>query len=226
MLSQLVEPDARVFVLSGHTVMGFLGTSAGALTSGLLITGLTRRNWTDLEAYRAVFLLYSVAAVIKVAISVLLSSGTELKAVTAKRPAADERRPLLDEERRSDVTQDARRPSIVEAILTPPGDLPLPRLPIGRLIALCLIFSLDSFASSIMPNSYISYYFKVAFNAPLSVIAITFSVGSVLGGLSQVSATLWFAWTRQKPYTHAFHLVLVSSFSPESSPASLASFVS
>lgn len=185
MLSQLVNPDARVFVLMWYQVAGFVGTSLGAISSGWLVTMLLKSGWQTIVAYRAVFLAYTVASGVKIVLSLSLTPQTEL--ATSKNAAVpqaqavdnvDERQPLLQEPRESTVN----------AAILPPDEPVLPRLPLGRLVALCFIFSLDSFASSVLPNSYISYYFRIAFGAPLSIIASTFAAGSILGGVSQLAA--------------------------------------
>lgn len=187
MLSQLVEPDARVYVLMWYQVLGFVGTSVGALASGLIITQLERTGWKQVQAYRVVFMVYAVAAAIKMVLSLAMTSFAELNrppksAPQTQQPATseNERQPLLS----------GQQPSVTESILSPPEEpaTPLARLPLGKLVALCLIFSLDSFASSLIPNSFIAYYFRLSFNAPLSAITRTFSAGSLIAGFSQLAA--------------------------------------
>lgn len=171
-------------------VLGFVGTSIGALTSGVIVSQLEKAGWHVVAAYRVVFLLYSFAAGIKIIASLVMSTHAELDAPvkpattpTVQSTSTDnERQPLLS-------NQGQQAPSVADAILSPSEEpAPLPRLPLGKLIALCFIFSLDAFASSLIPNSFIAYYFRLSFNAPLSAITRTFSAGSLIAGFSQLAA--------------------------------------
>lgn len=113
-----------------------------------------------------------------------VNAPTKPVSTSTVRPTStdDERQPLL-------VNQNQQPPSVADAILSPPEEpAPLPHLPLGKLIALCFIFSLDAFASSLIPNSFIAYYFRLSFNAPLSAITRAFSAGSLIAGFSQLAA--------------------------------------
>ncbi|KDE05323.1 hypothetical protein MVLG_04239 [Microbotryum lychnidis-dioicae p1A1 Lamole] len=198
MLSQLVEPEARVYVLMWYQFLGFVGTSVGSVCSGALVTSLERSGRSLVTAYRAVFYLYTATALLKIVLSLALTSYTEVdhppitarsstSAVTSTttRIAGDgaidpERQPLLSEQ---------ASPSVVTAVLDPPPQAEIKaRLPIVRLALLSILFSIDSFASSLAPLSFTSYYLRLAYDAPLSTITSTFSAGSMIAGFSQLAA--------------------------------------
>ncbi|SGZ21034.1 BQ5605_C021g09324 [Microbotryum silenes-dioicae] len=198
MLSQLVEPEARVYVLMWYQFLGFVGTSVGSVCSGALVTSLERSGRSLVTAYRAVFYLYTATALLKIVLSLALTSYTEVdhppitarsstSAVTSTttRVAGDgaidpERQPLLSEQ---------ASPSVVTAVLDPPPQAEIKaRLPIVRLALLSILFSIDSFASSLAPLSFTSYYLRLAYDAPLSTITSTFSAGSMIAGFSQLAA--------------------------------------
>ncbi|KAK4046621.1 hypothetical protein OIO90_006491 [Microbotryomycetes sp. JL221] len=199
-LSQLVRPDARVFILTHHSVIGFVGTSVGALLSGWIVPALEHQGQGPVASFQAVYLIYTIAALVKFALSLAMSPACELdyalkSPVTTPTPqpssvgdqgANNERQPLLDGLRDDSPSQAAQ--SVADAVLSPPDEIVRPPLPLMRLAVLCVIFSLDSFASSVLPQSFISYYFRVRYNAPLGIVATTFSIGSLVGGLSQLAA--------------------------------------
>ncbi|KAK4047419.1 hypothetical protein OIV83_005466 [Microbotryomycetes sp. JL201] len=190
-LSQLVESNARVFLLMHHSVLGFTGASIGALLSGWLVTFLVNRGRDTVKAYQAVYLVYTVAAVLKVALSLAMSAACELEHSLKHSPSqgdADERRPLLASNGAADESPSQHAQSVADTVLSPSDEIARPPLPLVRLTVLCLIFSLDAFASSVLPQSFISYYLRIRFNAPIGVVATTFSVGSLVGGLSQLAA--------------------------------------
>lgn len=165
-------------MIAGTQVLGFLGTSAGSLTTGLIVSSLTRHHAFPLvDAYRAVFAVYVVVAIGKVFISLGMTSHSEVDHPPVPTPAAaavtnsdqGERQPLMP----------------AAAAPTPSVAAPLPML---KLTLLCLLFSLDSFASSLIPISFISYYFKLQFSASIEAITRTFGAGALIAGFSQLGA--------------------------------------
>ena len=163
-------------------ILGFLGTSTGAFFSGVIVTSLLNSKH-DLEyAYRAVFILYFVVAVIKIAISLVMTSHSELvhpeRAIKPVVPSTtavdDERQPLLTD-------ADAQEETI-EAVAAPA------KLPILRLLLICGLFSWDTFGSSIIPIPFISYYWKTQYGADIGSITRTLAAASTLAGLSQLVA--------------------------------------
>ncbi|GAA5862275.1 hypothetical protein JCM1840_001704 [Sporobolomyces johnsonii] len=189
MLSQLTLPEGRVSLLMWYQVLGFVGISVGNLLAGGIVSYLERAGKSTAEAYKGVFLAYAIVAAIKIVLSLLMTKHTEVDhPPTTERVAASatqtdsERQPLLGNSGQS-------APTAAETILDPPSiPAPPPGLPVARLVALAAIFSLDSFASSLIPLSFISYYFQTEFAAPVSVITRTFSITSIISCLSQLAA--------------------------------------
>lgn len=161
-----------------------MGISAGNTMTGIIVRVTEKQGKSILSAYRGVFLAYAIIAVCKIALSFAMTRHSEIdhppvparsaEANVAPQTTRDgERQPLLRE----------------NPVLDPPADLPVPaRLPIGRLVALCLVFSLDSFAGALGPLSFISYYLKTVHNAPVQLIAHFFSITAVIACLSQLAA--------------------------------------
>ncbi|GAA5852121.1 hypothetical protein JCM9279_005064 [Rhodotorula babjevae] len=189
MLSQLTEPDGRVSLLTWYSVIGYAGMGTGSVLTGTIVSSLTRAGKPAVLAYRAIFLLYAVAAAVKVALSLALSAHVELdQALVPPKPAPT--RPAEGDTERQPLLQHQTPTSTASAILDPPTELPpLPaRVPLARLTILCAIFSLDAFASSLGPGSFIAYFLRETFAAPVALIASIFSVTSVLTCVSQLAA--------------------------------------
>ncbi|TKA55538.1 hypothetical protein B0A53_02714 [Rhodotorula sp. CCFEE 5036] len=160
MMSQLTVPEGRVSLLMWYQVLGFVGISAGNTMTGIIVRLTEKQGKSILSAYRGVFLAYAIIA------------GSEASSAP-QRSGDGERQPLLRE----------------NPVLDPPADLPVPApLPVGRLVALCLVFSLDSIAGALGPLSFISYYLKTVHNAPVQLIAHFFSITAVIACLSQLAA--------------------------------------
>lgn len=155
--------------------MGFFGTSLGSLATGIIVSLLTRHYaYSLITAYRCIFGVYAIVALVKAILSWTLSDHAEVDAphipppiVADTSPSATERQPLL---------------------APPTVDSPPPPLPLLRLSLLCLLFSLDSFASSLVPVSFISYYFESQFHASITTITRVFSAAGIFAGASQLAA--------------------------------------
>ncbi|GAA6028615.1 hypothetical protein JCM8097_007311 [Rhodosporidiobolus ruineniae] len=183
-LSQLTSQDGRVYVLMWHQVLGFFGISAGNVLTGFIVSMGEKLGKSPQEAYRRVFLAYAGIGALKVLLSLIMTRAVEVDhppfptQEPTSAPADSERQPLLQGER---FVAPAAPSS--PTVPTPPA-----RLPLGRLVALCLIFGLDAFASSLAPLSFISYYFRSEFSAPVSLITRIFSITALIGCVSQLAA--------------------------------------
>ncbi|GAA5939932.1 uncharacterized protein JCM15063_004349 [Sporobolomyces koalae] len=232
MLSQLTTPQGRVSLLVWYQVLGFLGVATGNGLAGVIVSTLERHGKSTVEAYRAVFVTYSVVAAIKLVLSFSLTTHTEVehppvadsRSDTSIR-AGSERQPLLRDQQTPEATRS------VEASLLDPPELPAPPpgLPIGRLVALAAIFSLDSFASSLIPLSFISYYFKKDFGATVETITRTFSTTAIISCIShlfayQISKRAGIIGTMVGTHMPAQLLTMSLAFAP-SLPAVLGIFI-
>lgn len=183
MMSQLTVAEGRVSLLMWYQVLGFVGITAGNTMTGIIVRVTEKMGKPILSAYRGVFLAYAIIALCKVLLSFIMTRHAEVdhppvpardgQATPARREGDGERQPLLRE----------------NPVLDPPAETPpAPKLPIGRLVALCLVFSLDAFAGALGPLSFISYYLKTVHNAPVQLIAHFFSVTAIIACLSQLAA--------------------------------------
>lgn len=145
-----------------------LGTSTGLIVGGQVVDALTARpGWTELDAYRAVFWIYTAVGLVKAVSTLFLSDECEHKPA-ARPPAVDETEPLLP------ATDDTHPSSSTGGA---PGPKPKPKLswnPISAisprsraiLLKLCSLFVLDSLGSGMIPFSLINYYLDRKFALP------------------------------------------------------------
>ncbi|GAA5850346.1 hypothetical protein JCM5353_004355 [Sporobolomyces roseus] len=179
-ISELVSPANRVYVLVWYQILGFVGLALGSILSGVAISGLERRHST-LQSYRAVFVFYSIVALIKIVLSLSLSNLTEAKQHGYEIVAAVEGDDEIEEPSDLDGDDSECRPLLDRSTSTPRVDVKSfdkdeeevdtpSRLPMLRLAFTCLLFSIDSFASSLIPASYVSYYFSSVYDMGLGMI--------------------------------------------------------
>ncbi|KAL7337497.1 major facilitator superfamily domain-containing protein [Rhodotorula toruloides] len=203
MLSQLVQPEHRIYVLMHYQILGFVGLALGSLVSGAVISHL-EKGASSHEAYRFVFLAYGCIGLVKVALSLFMTPYTELdhpqfpqRLVDSPETSEDEETDV-EEERTSDERQPliAKRPLIDRTASSTPqavttstkltlGDLDNGEesaLPLLSLVFIVLLFSVDSFASSLTPASYVSLYFKSEYGASIRTIT-TVLASSALGAV-------------------------------------------
>ncbi|GAA5825018.1 hypothetical protein JCM11251_006065 [Rhodosporidiobolus azoricus] len=180
-LSQLVGAEDRIFILMWYQVLGFVGLAAGSICAGQLVSDDREGH----EAYRVVFVVYALCATVGLGLTLFMTSAAELDhpasdALPSNRglnpgsptvPVLDnvssERRPLLD--RTASSTPYVNAPATKVAIAPTEEDPASPSL--LRLLFVAVLFSVDSFASSLTPASYVSFYFKTHYGS--SVKAIT-----------------------------------------------------
>ncbi|BGP41409.1 hypothetical protein JCM10449v2_005389 [Rhodotorula kratochvilovae] len=208
-LSQLVQPEDRVFVLMHYQVLGFVGLALGSVWSGWLVTALERDNGTH-ESYRFVFACYGAIALVKVLLSLAMTPYAELE-----HPPFPDRAPLIEPVRPDNASEETlsnspserapllaipqrplagRTASSTPFVVNPSTKLDFsssptsptattpPSLPLFRLLIVVALFSVDSFASSLTPASYVSLYFKTIYGASLQLISNVLA-GSALGAV-------------------------------------------
>ncbi|BGP09387.1 hypothetical protein JCM10049v2_005255 [Rhodotorula toruloides] len=203
MLSQLVQPEHRIYVLMHYQILGFVGLALGSLVSGAVISHL-EKGASSHEAYRFVFLAYGCIGLVKVALSLFMTPYTELdhpqfpqRLVVSPEPSEDEetdveeeptsneRQPLIAKRPLIDRTASSTPQAVTTSTKLTLGDLDEGEesaLPLLSLVFIVLLFSVDSFASSLTPASYVSLYFKSEYGASIRTIT-TVLASSALGAV-------------------------------------------
>ncbi|RMZ80506.1 hypothetical protein DV737_g2961, partial [Chaetothyriales sp. CBS 132003] len=191
-LAHLIPKDDRTSILAWYHMCGFAGSSLGILVCGWAVRSLQfNLGWTPLESYRVVFYVYTALGLIKLFLSLCLSSACEPeKKLQYPAPPAqnepDETRPLLAEDdggpkKSSQLTskQLIRFKSILPQ-LTPES--------LSIICKLCLLFCIDSFASGLVPMSWMTYFFSKKFRLGEGKLGSIFFVTNILSSMSGLVA--------------------------------------
>lgn len=152
-LAQLIVPEDRSTIFAWYAVLSGIAASLGTLSGGWLTWLLQEQHgWSQIQAYRVVFFIYTACGIIKSALSFVLSDKCEPTAKLDHGGPPTERSRLLDEERPvegQDVTEQVvkkdQKPNLVDKML---GLTPETRKKVYTLSAL---FGLDNLASGLVP---------------------------------------------------------------------------
>ena len=164
-LAHLVAEHRRSDVYTWYVVLAVLGSSTGLLVSGLAIDAFqAKEGWTELDAYRAIFWIYTGVGCVKGLATLCLSNrcehGYKEEAVEDQSEEENEREPLIDGSNDA-PTPVEQKPSIWRG-LNPFNTLSKPSRLI--LLKLCSIFFLDSLGSGMAPFSLINMFMERKFH--------------------------------------------------------------
>lgn len=161
--------------------VGYVGASLGSLASGWTVEGLIARGYELNGSYRAVFGVFAVCSVLE---SILVASMGRAVEVEAEQGNDTQRRG------RQDGPEDERRLLLEPSPVLLDGEVEPKQqsTSLHRLIFLCVIYGIDSFAGGLVPSSLTAYWLRLAFNAPLHAISTAFGLSSLLAGFSQLAA--------------------------------------
>lgn len=141
-VAQLTLSTSRSDIYAWYSLVGAAGTAVGAMTCGWTIHFLTENlSWERPDAHRSIFVGYSILGAMKLVLVLSLSRAVEVDEKHTPVPVAatGETAPLLAE--RSEPEQP--KPKSRSWTLLP--GIARESLPV--IIPLCLLFSLDAFAS-------------------------------------------------------------------------------
>jgi len=165
-LAHLVAEDKRSDVYTWYVVLAVLGTSTGLAVGGVAVDSLQAiEGWSDLDAYRTIFWIYTGVGVVKALMTLFLSRQCEHDKWNEDHDSADEAEPLLNGNGNAETldTAQAEPPSkpkkklwySVSTISKPSRVV---------LVKLCSLFFLDSLGSGMVPFSLINYYLERKFD--------------------------------------------------------------
>jgi MFS family permease len=165
-LAQLVPEDKRSDVYTWYVVLAVMGTSTGLAVGGVAVDHLQAiEGWTDLDAYRTIFWIYTGVGCVKALMTLLLSRSCEHANNRANRAdAVGETEPLLNGSNGHGGSEPAARakpakkPWISISTISKPSR--------GVLFKLCSLFFFDSLGSGMVPFSLINYFMQGKFDLP------------------------------------------------------------
>jgi MFS family permease len=166
-LAHLIPEAQRSDVYTWYVVLAVLGTSAGLAVGGQAVESLQAKpGWSDLDAYRAIFWIYTGVGCIKALMTLLLSRHCEHADHRSNQPTENsETEPLLNgdggtsPQTAAPVKQPKSLWSSISTISKPSR---------GVLFKLCSLFFFDSLGSGMVPFSLVNYYMVKKFHLPQS----------------------------------------------------------
>lgn len=158
-----------------------LGTSTGLIVGGQAVDALSaREGWTELDAYRAVFWIYTAVGLVKATFTLFLSQRCEQH--TPSTPSKSDSRsseenegetepllPAADDDTQPAATGTANGVARSDGKQVKKRWNPFASIsPKSRaiLFKLCSLFFLDSLGSGMVPFSLINYYLDRKFSLP------------------------------------------------------------
>jgi MFS family permease len=167
-LAHLVAEDKRSDVYTWYVVLAVLGTSTGLAVGGVAIDNMQAiEGWTDLDAYRAVFWIYTGVGVVKAIMTLFLSRSCEHQNwndVRNKPVEITETEPLLNGDGEQETVQEAAPKKEKKKFWHSISKIS--KSSRVTLIKLCSLFFLDSLGSGMVPFSLINYYMERKFELP------------------------------------------------------------
>lgn len=149
-----------------YVVFAVLGTSTGLVAGGQAVDALAAKpGWSELDAYRAIFWVYTAVGLVKAVCTFFLSEGCEHqpKNDSARDGEAEPLLPAAEDTQASVLPSEGARTKGKKSWRILPSISPASRT---ILIKLCSLFFLDSLGSGMVPFSLINYYLDQKFHLP------------------------------------------------------------
>ncbi|KAI5969953.1 hypothetical protein CANMA_000993 [Candida margitis] len=190
-IASLCHQSQRSDIYAWYTFLGSFCAAFGSFVAGSIIE-LTRAEWgfSEIESYKSVFGLYCILSLIGVVLSLFISGGIEAK----KQSIEPRSEAPTDEESTEGSSANETTQLLANEESKPKSSFfnLLPHLsPDVYLIVLkiSLLFGLDSFASSLTPLSWTSYYIKRKFGIPSSYLGSVFFITGFISGVTSLGST-------------------------------------
>lgn len=207
-LAHLTAAEGRSDVFAWYVVLGTIGTSVGMGSCGWIIERLKSKGWEERDAYRVTFCMYAGIGVLKGLLTLVLSSrceaeqepGREYQPVQQQDQDDEQNVELLRRGGSEDDNDDGDRDPSQKPLPPPPPPPSPPPKPAakknafsqlssktrGTLLKLCLLFSIDSLASGMVPYSLINFYLDTKFHLPKSTLGSIVSATWFISSISNI----------------------------------------
>jgi MFS family permease len=184
-LAHICSVDTRASIFAWYNLIGSLGIAGGMLTCGWVVHALENRKEFGLEkAYRLVFLGYAVVGLIKLTLTLALSSECEWRPEPKPTQQPSETSPLLANQDGNGTEQSGAPPKKPRMSLLPQISPESQRI----FVILAMLFAIDNLGSSIAPLAWTTNYFKRRFDLPESYLGSIFFTTSIIQALSVLVA--------------------------------------
>lgn len=179
-LAHLSASTVRPDIFAWYSLFGSAGVAFGMMTCGWVATALrTKSHWSQVRAYRLIFLAYGVIGLIKLALALCLSPECEAdEPVPAQPPRHSEQAPLLANPEGPPQQKKTRKPLLPH----------ISKESRSIFVKLALLFSLDSFASGLAPLTWTTTFFGRKFGLEEGYLGSLFFTTSIIAALSVLVA--------------------------------------
>lgn len=181
-IAHLTLPAVRADIFAWYSLSGPLGAACGLMACGWLMYGLKARwGWETVDAYRAAFVVYGCIGILKLILSLSLSSKCEADRLPSGLPSEPtETRPLLRDEDVDESPAPAAAPKKQRKPLIPH----ISKESRNVFIIFAILQSVDSFASGITSLSWITNFFYRKFHLEEGYLGSLFFATSILAAFS------------------------------------------
>ncbi|CAR24547.1 uncharacterized protein KLTH0F18370g [Lachancea thermotolerans CBS 6340] len=175
MIAHLTPHNQRPEIYAVHSLVSTLGSALGSVFCGWLVQALQEHKIleTNVQCYKAVFVLYALLAFGKLLTIVFLSDDAELDAHQLEQQdpqqALDETTPLVETATRKIA-----------------GLAPETRSVMFKLL---IIFMLDSFGYGFMTSAWTVFYYSVVFHLSSMALGALFFVAKIVMALSSLPSS-------------------------------------
>jgi MFS family permease len=189
-ISHLTTPDTRSDVLAWYVTTATLGSSIGTAVTGIVVQYLQASDgWTTVQAYHAVFWIYSLTGVVNICLLLLLSNNCEEGGQKGDQGYIMLEDTETDEEQQPSNSETTQKEEPSMKSTKKPG-LFSQISPESRIVLfkLSLLFALDSLGGGMTPWSLVNYYLTTKFNLPSATLGSINSACFMLSALSTMFA--------------------------------------
>ena len=197
-LAQLTPIDVRSDIFAWYTLLGSAGNASGTIVCGWIVQGLLSSDkWGEVGAYRVVFGTYAGLGLLKMLLSLTLSEKCEPEPPkqeyqeVVELDDADADGLLSDSDDDSNNNAKQRSSEMKPQTVEKRQKSMWPAISEDSrttLIKLCLLFSIDSLASGLVPTSWMTYFFNRKFQLPEGQLGTLFFATNIIASAGTLVA--------------------------------------
>jgi MFS family permease len=195
-LSHLTNPKTRSDVLAWYVTTASLGSAVGTELSGRIVDALQRREgWTVVDAYHAVFWVYSAMGTLNMVFALLMSEKCEINKENTESRETEEGEVLLnemDERGHEDEDSEPATPATSTSPKTPEKKksrfAQISKETRSIMYKLWFLLMIDSLADGMVGYSLTVYYMDQKFHPQKSTLGDITSISYILSSVSTIFA--------------------------------------
>lgn len=187
-IAHLTPHVHRPEVFAFYGLFATAGAAIGSLISGVTVDYChIQLEWDLIQCYRAVFMVYTIIALLKFGVMLFLSVNCEVQldnidSINALAPTTETSSLLDDSDIQEDLTQEIHNEN-TSGVLGMSGLSSTTRFYLPKFL---VIFMLDSMGYGFMPSAWVVYYFKMAFAISATGLGTLFFITNAIDSISSL----------------------------------------